>query len=553
MKKLYWLLGLIVGWNWLAGASDAVAEHIYGGDISLQKTATAGVYELSLTIFYDKTKLDNTNFNSNLDVYVFRRQDNVQMGSFNLDKTSEQALYGNNAACAKLRDVQLLMVRYTNRVTLSDDQFNSPGGYYVIWERCCRNSSLTNLRNPQNTGMVFQLDFPGVQTKNSSPRFIVPAAEYVCRNQSFEMDFSATDADGDQLSYELVTPLAGYTNNVSVYGLGTSRASYPPAQWATGFSATNAIPGNPALSIDKNTGKLSVKASQIGLFVFAVVVHEFRGGVEIGQVRREYQLPVVDCKLNTPPAPSITYKGRDSSEIARCDNSPITLAIPADMTYGYQWQRDGKDITGATSYTLSVTDAGTYTVVKKFLQKCGTDTTSKAVKVLPPNVPNAAIQSLRTVLTSKTDTLRLTTLPQPATYRFRWSFDGQSLSGASQPDLVVDQPGVYKLQVSLVNDQCPAYDSIRIDRIIRLFTASAFTPNGDGQNDTWEIRNIADMPDCEVLVYDRWGSPIFQSKGYATPWDGTYNAQKVAPGVYQYVIHIFGRTDLYKGSLHVLY
>ena len=553
MKKLYWLVGLIAGLGWLVGMEPVRAEHIYGGSLSLQATSTPGAYDLSLSIFYDKTKLDNTNLNSNVDVYIFRRKDNVQVGGFNLDKGSSQSLYGNNAACAKLRDVQLLLVRYTSRISLPADTYNDPGGYYVIWERCCRNSSLTNLRNPQNTGMVFRLNFPAVQTKNSSPEFVVPAADYVCLNQPYEMAFNATDADGDQLTYELDTPLAGYTSNVNIYGYGTSRSSYPPAQWVAGFSASNAIPGNPPLSIDKTTGKLTVKASQVGLFVFAVIVREFRGGVEIGQARREYQLPVVDCKLNTPPAPTITYNGRDSSRIVRCDNSPITLAIPSDTTFGYQWQRDGKDITGATSYSLTVTDAGAYTVVKKFLRKCGTDTTSKTVTVLPPNPPSATILARRTVLTSTTDTLHLSSLQQASTYQYRWSLTGQALTGATQPAIVVNQPGVYTLRVSTGNNKCPAYDSIRIDRVIRLFTADAFTPNGDGLNDTWEIRNVADLPDCEVLVYDRWGEPVFRSKGYTTAWDGTYKAQKVLPGVYQYVIRIPGRSDVYTGSLYVLY
>ena len=81
--------------------------------------------------------------------------------------------------------------------------------------------------------------------------------------------------------------------------------------------------------------------------------------------------------------------------------------------------------------------------------------------------------------------------------------------------------------------------------------SDAFSPNGDGLNDTWEIRNIADAPDCEVLVYNRWGEAVFYSKGYATPWDGTYNAQKVQPGVYRYVIR--QATHSRSGSLHVMY
>lgn len=550
MKKLYGLLGLMVGIGWLVSMNQARANHIYGGNFSLQATATNEVYDLTLTLFYNKARIeaDPTSFDSNLDVYVFRKRDNALIESFNLEAGALQTIYGNNTACAKLQDIPLVQVNYTSQIRLLSATYNDPLGYYVIWERCCRTDNITNLRSPSSTGMVFRMDF---QANDSSPKLKTPPAEYICLNQPFEVDFSATDADGDQLTYELSTPLAGYTSLANVRGLGTSRTSYPPVQWGSGFGETNIIPGSPALSIDKNTGKLTIKASQTGLFVFSLVVREYRGGREIGQVRRDYQLPVVDCRLNTPSPAKITYNGRDSSEIVRCDNSPVTLAIVPDTTFGYQWQRNGKDITGATSYTLSVTDAGKYTVVKKFLRKCGTDTTSKAVNVLPPAPPVADILARRTVLISKTDTLQLLAQPQPATYRYRWSTDGPPLPGATQPGIVVNQPGVYTLRVSTANDRCPAYDSIRIDRVIRLFTADAFSPNGDGLNDTWEIRNITDEPDCEVIVFNRWGEPVFRSKGYATPWDGTYNAQKVPPGVYQYIIRVPSRTST--GSLHVLY
>jgi len=51
---------------------------------------------------------------------------------------------------------------------------------------------------------------------------------------------------------------------------------------------------------------------------------------------------------------------------------------------------------------------------------------------------------------------------------------------------------------------------------------NAFTPNGDGVNDTWDIKFIDSYPNCTVNVYNRWGENVYSSIGYGIPWEGTY-------------------------------
>jgi len=53
-----------------------------------------------------------------------------------------------------------------------------------------------------------------------------------------------------------------------------------------------------------------------------------------------------------------------------------------------------------------------------------------------------------------------------------------------------------------------------------LLIPTAFTPNGDGANDIWIIDNLSD--DSSVIIFNPDQVVIYQSKGYARPWDGTY-------------------------------
>ena len=67
---------------------------------------------------------------------------------------------------------------------------------------------------------------------------------------------------------------------------------------------------------------------------------------------------------------------------------------------------------------------------------------------------------------------------------------------------------------------------------------NAFTPNGDGINDLWNIKSIEAYPKCIVSVYSRYGTLIYQSKGYPRSWDGTSNGAPVPTGTYYYIIDL---------------
>lgn len=79
---------------------------------------------------------------------------------------------------------------------------------------------------------------------------------------------------------------------------------------------------------------------------------------------------------------------------------------------------------------------------------------------------------------------------------------------------------------------------------------SAFTPNGDGINDTWLIANLASDTRCTVKVYTRSGEMVYSSIGYPIPWDGQLNGKALPVGTYYYVIVSTGKT--YSGSVVII-
>ena len=82
--------------------------------------------------------------------------------------------------------------------------------------------------------------------------------------------------------------------------------------------------------------------------------------------------------------------------------------------------------------------------------------------------------------------------------------------------------------------------------------ANAITPNGDGENDVWEIEDIESYPDATVFVYDQTGQPVFSSKGGYRPWDGSNNGKELPMGTYYYVINLNDGSAIYNGAITII-
>ena len=84
---------------------------------------------------------------------------------------------------------------------------------------------------------------------------------------------------------------------------------------------------------------------------------------------------------------------------------------------------------------------------------------------------------------------------------------------------------------------------------------TVITPNFDGKNDLFIIEFLEIVyPDCHVIIYNRWGSIVFESFGYNQPWDGTFNNEPVPMGAYFYKIILNdGAGTIYTGDINVIH
>jgi gliding motility-associated-like protein len=82
---------------------------------------------------------------------------------------------------------------------------------------------------------------------------------------------------------------------------------------------------------------------------------------------------------------------------------------------------------------------------------------------------------------------------------------------------------------------------------------NAFSPNGDGINDVWNIIGKDSYPDIEVTVYNRWGQVVWKSaRGYPVPWDGRSNGKTMPVDSYHYYIELHNGTRAIIGNVTVV-
>ncbi len=81
---------------------------------------------------------------------------------------------------------------------------------------------------------------------------------------------------------------------------------------------------------------------------------------------------------------------------------------------------------------------------------------------------------------------------------------------------------------------------------------NTFTPNGDGVNDTWNIKYLDSYPNCTVAVFNRWGQNVYSSNGYGIPWNGSYKGTLLPTGTYYYLINLRNGLNVLSGYVAII-
>lgn len=204
-----------------------------------------------------------------------------------------------------------------------------------------------------------------------------------------------------------------------------------------------------------------------------------------------------------------------------CNGSPVSLAVPGGYS-SYLWS------TGSASNTISVAQPGIYSVVVTNSSGCSKTKVFTVTGSQTPVIASVAVNDFDgfnnsvEILFAGSGTLA-------------FSLDGTHYQNS--PLFTNVAPGLY---TAYVKNEC----GIATKPVAVLDYPHFFTPNGDGINDVWYIRNLQSLPNSRVTIFDRYGNLVYSFTERQQGWDGRVGQATLLSTDYWFVIEFQNRESV---------
>ncbi len=285
------------------------ARHIIGGEITYECLGigpnNSRNYRFTMKVYRDcngsGAEFDDP---AQFAIYQGTYTNNSEFSTFSVNIQSATRLIPDTPNC--VQNIPFVCVEqaiYSFNVNLPV----SAQSYFIVYQRCCRNESISNILNPGDVGATYMIEITpdAQQLCNDSPTFDNFPPIIICNNFPLDFDHGATDPEGDQLVYSFCSPFDGGGNITVGNALFSCVGAVPTPPCAPPFENVpfavptytpgNPMGGSPQVNINSTTGLITGTPNMLGQFVVGICVQEFRNGVLLSTIKREFQFNVTDC------------------------------------------------------------------------------------------------------------------------------------------------------------------------------------------------------------------------------------------------------------------
>jgi gliding motility-associated-like protein len=465
-KKLHYLAFLVASCLLTLPAS---AAHIIGGEITYQclgytngdTSSNSRTYVFTMRIYRD-CQGSGANFDSapggsfTASVTIYRGSSNVPFLTLYLQGPTSTFIDPNPGNPCVIVP-QNVCVQQGVYVFPAVDLPISNESYHITYQRCCRNITITNILNPDDSGATYTMELtPAAQlVGNNSPVFSNYPPIVLCAGQPFSVSSAAVDAEGDLLVYELCTPLLGgglnFNNPLALNGLAPDPDNPPPYNGvnflAPAYTAQNPLGAASDFDMGTYSGLMTGQPAIQGQFVVGICVSEYRNGILLSTVRRDFQFNVTTCTPTVVADVSEDSLANDVYLFNTCGETTLTFinqSFQAQFIDVFYWEFD---INGETeiidTWNAGVTFPGPGEYEGRLVlnpnTSCG-DTAHIRVGIYP---------GLDTDFTFDYDTclagpVQFTALPETngqEIVEWRWNFGDGNTSEIVNPQQIYGDPG----------------------------------------------------------------------------------------------------------------
>ncbi len=404
---------------------------------------------------------------------------------------------------------------------------NNSTGYIIDNQRCCRNNAVMNIQSPGDKGSTYYCYIPPSYIPNNSAVFKNYPPQIICLNNPLFYDHSATDADGDSLSYGFATPLLG-ASDADIKPWPPTPPPFDTVLYNAPYSSQQPMTGYPAIQVDARTGMITGTPNRIGRYLVTVYCNEYRNGILINTITREFQFVVTDCsKVVIADIP--IFSGEPNTYIVDCEDYKINFVNTSSGGFAYHWDFGFPGVTDTSSAfepTYIYPDTGTFTV--KLVVNPGStcpDSISRLVKVYPKfhaaftdsggRCPGLAVSFLDLSTASI----------KPITY-WKWYFGDGDSSLVQNPQHTYKFGGVFDVMLISMNVKDCA------DTALKHVFIDNFGPFAG--NDTTIVKGEKIQFNATGGTSYRWSPPDFLDDTTVFDPTGFYPDA----GTYTYMVHV---------------
>lgn len=465
----------------LSFATSSYAAHLIGGEMTYKclgytngdPNTNSRRYEFTINVFRDcfggGSDFDSPNFIINMHVTLYQGQQFY--GTYELEAPVVERIdieeNINNPCIVVPSNICVEEGRYTFELDLPivDESYN------LVYQRCCRNNTITNILDPQSSGSTYTIELtPEAQAScNSSPSFTDYPPAVLCVNQPFTYDFSAEDEDGDQLVYEFCSPYLGGGNNGGsgpADGVAPNPDLPPPFTnvifLAPTYTANNPLGMDANFTLNTTTGLMTGSPQFTGQFVVGVCVSEFRNGVLLSTVRRDFQFNVTTCEVTVFAELDSDSVGVDGTYlVGSCGDTQVNILNESGVSAfidGYRWEFPnvgGQEvISDAEDFSFDFPGIGSYEgimVVNPGSLDC-TDTARVRVDVYPGLESEFTFEYDTCVAEPVTFTNLSTTFGGQSIISNRWRYGDGTAEDILNPIYAYSEPGAFDVVLEIEDE-----------------------------------------------------------------------------------------------------
>ena len=461
------------------GLATGMARHIIGGEMTYRcigENGNSRQYEVTMNLYRDCGAVNGAPFDDDAVFGIFR-WDSTRY--YFVDKVSQhrgsiRSIQPVDDACVVIPpNVCVEGTSYTFQISLPVIN----GSYFITHQRCCRNETIANIVNPGAYGATYMVEItaPAQQFCNNSPAFKNFPPIVICVNDDIDFDHSAADRDGDQLVYEFCAPIAGGGRGGSngfpgmetdCDGVKPSPVNCPPPYpnviYNPQYNVSSPMSGDPVVSINPNTGLITGRPDIFGQFVVGVCVTEYRNGVRIGAVQRDFQFNVTQCQnlvRAQVEADTIIQKNYVINSCGSFTVDFLNQSYQADYIKSYDWEFDiGGQKVRNTSRDASFTFPGLGNFIGKMVLNRGSqcaDSLDLTVNVYPDLSVDFQF-AYDTCIAGETAFTDLSkTGAAGGLQRWSWQFGEGGTSTTKNPRYTYPVPGTHPVTLTVVDaNQC---------------------------------------------------------------------------------------------------